>query len=232
MIPFPHFRYIFPPRAENALPADLLKTYDNGQYGAQPKLNGDCTLVFTNGRETHVYNRHRSKFKKTLKLSVADFQSLYRETLNGTKNKWMVLVGEYMAKSKTNEHGKTWNDKFVIFDIIVFDGIQLIGKTFRERIELLDKLYGKEETMITKDGVEKLNFMYATSTENVFRVKTYYDCFRGMWDTLVKLTPGTSGMYEGLVLKRLDAKLENGTSEKNNTSSQLKFRKSTKNYKN
>src|SRR3990172_10230228 len=68
MIPFPHFRYIFPPRAENALPADLLKTYDNSQYGAQPKLNGDCTLVFTNGKEVHVYNRHRNKFKKSLKI--------------------------------------------------------------------------------------------------------------------------------------------------------------------
>ena len=38
-------------------------------------------------------------------------------------------------------------------------------------------------------------------------------------------------MIEGLVLKRSNAKLELGTSELNNTKSQIKIRKSTKNYK-
>lgn len=249
MIPYNSFRYIYPPRPENALPADSLKRYDNGEYIAQPKFNGDCTVLFTNGIVAHVYNRHKEQFKKPLKIwdgtrpFVVDdgsgakppiktgWTSLHRETLNGVNNKWMILVGEYMAKSKNNERGERWNDKFVIFDIIAYDGMQLIGKTFRERIELLDKLYGKEESIITETGVEKLNFMYATTTKNVFRVKSYFDCFRGLWDTLVKLTPGTAGMYEGLVLKRADAKLENGASEKNNTTSQLKFRKSTKNYR-
>jgi hypothetical protein len=38
-------------------------------------------------------------------------------------------------------------------------------------------------------------------------------------------------MIEGLVMKRMNAKLELGTSENNNTKSQLKSRKPTKNYK-
>jgi len=37
-------------------------------------------------------------------------------------------------------------------------------------------------------------------------------------------------MYEGLVLKRLDGKLENGITESNNIRTQIKCRKSTKNY--
>ena len=37
-------------------------------------------------------------------------------------------------------------------------------------------------------------------------------------------------MYEGWVLKKRMAKLKNGLSEKNNTDSQMKFRKPTKNY--
>ena len=38
-------------------------------------------------------------------------------------------------------------------------------------------------------------------------------------------------MVEGLVLKRKSAKLEIGNTENNNTKSQLKARKATKNYK-
>ena len=37
-------------------------------------------------------------------------------------------------------------------------------------------------------------------------------------------------MYEGWVLKKITSKLKNGLSEKNNTDSQMKFRKPTKNY--
>jgi hypothetical protein len=37
-------------------------------------------------------------------------------------------------------------------------------------------------------------------------------------------------MYEGLVMKRKNAKLELGTNEMNNVKSQLKCRKATKNY--
>ena len=37
-------------------------------------------------------------------------------------------------------------------------------------------------------------------------------------------------MYEGWVLKKKGSKLKNGLSEKNNTDTQMKFRKPTKNY--
>jgi hypothetical protein len=38
-------------------------------------------------------------------------------------------------------------------------------------------------------------------------------------------------MIEGVVMKRCNAKLEVGSSELNNSKSQIKCRKSTKNYK-
>lgn len=226
MIPYPSFRYIFPPRAENALSPDALKDYDNGTYIAQPKLDGDCMLIFTNGIETHIMDRHKTPFKKSINDKMKSTVSkLHRETDTGTKNKWMVLVGEHMIKSKKNAEGKTWNEKYVIFDIIVFDGIQLIGKTFQERQDLLDKLYGKEEVALTKTGTYQDKFLYATEVEDVFRVKSFRDCFSAIWSDLTKIE-----MYEGLVIKRADAKLENGSTQKNNINSQLKFRKPTKNY--
>ena len=72
-------------------------------------------------------------------------------------------------------------------------------------------------------------------TENVFRpgsdsfyevIKDYKSQNKDLFD---KLTP--IDMIEGLVMKRKNARLELGTSENNNTKSQLKCRKATKNYK-
>ena len=71
----------------------------------------------------------------------------------------------------------------------------------------------------------KKEYLYKNS-ENVYRVKSYLNGFKDLFD---KLTP--IDMIEGLVLKRSNAKLELGTSELNNTKSQIKIRKSTKNYK-
>jgi len=228
MIKYSSYRYLYPPRAEKALSYNTLSTYDNGTYIAQPKLNGDCMLLFTNGVETIVMNRHKETFSKTIKL-LPSLKTLHRETLNeksgDEKNKWMILVGEHMTKSQKNAEGKIWNDKYVIFDIIAFDGMQLIGKTFAERQELLDKLYGKEEVALTKDGAYTDKFLYATEIPGVFRVKSFRDCFSALWADLIKIE-----MYEGLVLKKADAKLENGASQKNNVNSQVKFRKPTKNY--
>jgi len=226
MLPYTKFRYIFPPRAENALTPTALPTFDNGTYIAQPKLNGDCMLVFTNGIETIVMDRHKKPFSKNIKM-LPTLQKLHRETIAGEKhNKWMILVGEHMAKSKKNAEGKVWNDKFVIFDIIAFDNIQLIGKTFEERQELLDKLYGKEEIALLKNGGTYTDkFLYATEVEDVFRVKSFREFFSTIWSDLVKID-----MYEGLVLKRANAKLENGSTQLNNSNSQMKFRKPEKNY--
>ena len=130
---------------------------------------------------------------------------------------WIVLNGEYMNKNKSDETNKPFNHKFVIFDILAYDGDYLVGKTFEERVQLLDTLYGKVDS-------EK-EYLYKNS-ENVYRVKSYLNGFKDLFD---KLTP--IDMIEGLVLKRSNAKLELGTSELNNTKSQIKIRKSTKNYK-
>lgn len=219
------YRYIFPPRPENPSSPATLPNYDDGRsYLAQPKLNGDCMEVYTNGKEVILKNRHNESFSKDIKLEK-ELIKLHRQTLPGEVGKWMVLVGEYMVKSKKDKSGKPWNHKFVIFDIIVFDGVQLIGKTFEEREKLLDKLYGKNDLEVSETGVNQLDFLYTTNVPDCYRIKTYRNCFSKLWADLVKID-----MYEGLVLKRAKAKLENGLSEQNNHKSQVKFRKSTKNY--
>jgi ATP-dependent DNA ligase len=103
----------------------------------------------------------------------------------------------------------------MIFDILVFDNEHLIGKTFKERLEILHDML---------DFVDENDYCYKI-TDNIYLTKTFYTGFGEIWDKFVKID-----MLEGLVLKRKDAGLEPGTVENNNVMSQLKCRKSTKNY--
>ena len=173
-----------------------------------PKLNGSNITIFTNGVELHIYNRHNSPLTN-VKLSKEDFLSLHRG------NGWFVLNGEYMNKSKLNQKNQVFNHKLVIFDVLVYDGIQTIGTTFDERITLLNKLYKQTEY----DGfINKIS-------EDIYIVKSFYGNFDQTYQKLIQ-----TDMYEGWVLKKRNVKLKNGITEKNNTDSQMKFRKPTKNY--
>lgn len=208
MINYNRYRYIYPPRPEINLPSSELNKYDNGLWLGQPKLNGSNITIFTNGVELHVYNRHNSPLTN-VKMTKEEFLSLHRG------NGWIVLNGEYMNKSKSNVKNEVFNHKLVIFDVLVYEGVQTIGMTFDERIKLLNKLY----TQSDYDGfINKFS-------DNVYVVKSFYENFYQIYQKITQ-----TDMYEGWVLKKRNAKLKNGISEKNNTDSQMKFRKPTKNY--
>jgi len=93
----------------------------------------------------------------------------------------------------------------------------LLGSTFSERVQLLDSIYGTNDS--DKD------YLYSIS-DDVYRVKSYETGFKNTFDELTPID-----MIEGLVMKRKNAKLELGATELNNVKSQLKCRKPTKNYK-
>jgi hypothetical protein len=210
MAKYLNYRYIFPPRPKNAIPDSELGFWDNGSLIAQPKLNGSNCVIFTNGEKTIVMNRHNQRLTN-FNISDNEIRDIYRG------EGWMILNGEYMNKSKSDENNQVFNHKFVIFDILGFNGEYLVGKTFEERVILLDEIYGKVDS--DKEYLFKV-------TENVYRVKSYTVDFKNIFDKLTSID-----MLEGLVMKRKNARLELGTSENNNTRSQLKCRKATKNYK-
>ena len=208
MINYEKFRYIYPPRPEINLPSSELVKYDNGLWFGQPKLNGSNVIIFTNGTELHIYNRHNSPLSN-VKMTNQEFLSLYRG------KGWFVLNGEYMNKAKINSKGEAFNHKLVIFDVLVYNGTQTIGMSFDERIKLLNTLFKTTEY----DGyINKVD-------NNVYIVKSFYENFDTIYQKIVQID-----MYEGWVLKKRTSKLKNGLSEKNNTDSQIKFRKPTKNY--
>lgn len=205
------FKYIYPPRPKNAIPNSELNFYDNNSLIAQPKMNGSNCTIYTNGESFYVMNRHKQALTN-FKLSKEEILSMYKGD-----GEWMVINGEYLNKNKLDENGKPFNHKFIIFDIIVIDNNHLIGKTFEDRVIILDELYGKNKS-------EK-SYLYSVS-ENVYRVKTYYNDFSNLYNDLTRID-----VVEGLVLKRKNARLEIGLTENNNSRSQIKARKPTKNYK-
>jgi len=208
MIKYNSYRYIYPPRPEINLPSSELVKYDNGLWLGQPKLNGSNITIFTDGTKLHIHNRHNSSLTN-VKMTDQEFLSLHRG------NGWFVLNGEYMNKAKNNTKGEVFNHKLVIFDVLVYNGIQTVGTTFDQRTKLLNELFKSEKY---DDFINKIS-------DNVYIVKSFYENFSSTYEKIVQ-----TDMYEGWVLKKRSAKLKNGITEKNNTDSQLKFRKPTKNY--
>jgi ATP-dependent DNA ligase len=192
------------------VPQSELDFWDNGMLIGQPKMNGSNAVIFMNGKDVHFYNRHNQRMTN-VQLGKEELLELY------SGEGWMVINGEYMNKSKSDENGQVFNHKLVIFDTLVHNGTYLLGSTFQDRVNLMDNLFGKNESEKT--------YLYSV-TENIYRVKSYTSNFKEMFEELIKID-----MVEGLVMKRKSGKLEIGNTENNNTKSQIKFRKATKNYK-
>lgn len=206
---YPKYTYIYPPRPEVKIPSPAIIKFDDRSMVAQPKFNGSNCTLYLQAAEFTVGNRHQGTIGN-FKLKAPEILKLH----TGSKG-FRVVVGEYMNKSKKDATGKVWNDKFVIFDILVNDGVHLIGSTYEERLELLHDIY---TTRAYNEYVDQI-------TENCFLIKTFEGNFTALYNEVVKVD-----MLEGLVLKTKKAKLENGVSERNNQGWQLKARKSTKNY--
>lgn len=201
------YKYIYPPRPETKTPPESIKIYEERGFIGQPKLDGSCGVLFTAAHFAKLMTRHKKPFTREV-ISATE--------IGGERtDKFTVYAGEYMNKSKKGVDKKPLIG-FVIFDILVYDGVHLIGKTFVERQEILDRILLTEEY----DGfINKVK-----GGEYLYRVKN----FTNLEETYKKII--SINMYEGLVMKRPDAKLKPGLRPFNNTGWQVKVRKPTKNY--
>jgi len=201
------YKYIYPPRPEKSVHHSSLGLFVE-DYIAQPKLNGSLMMVYTDGKSLHLMNRHKTTL--SCKIPKEELLALHRGT------GWMVLCGEYMNKAKKDEQGKLWNHKFVVFDIVVYNNDYLLGTTFDERYDLLRELYPDN---LVKPHIHSIS-------NNCFRVNSIRYSFANMYYDIVK-----HDMYEGIVMKKGIAKLQNGMIQQQvNVNSQVKCRKPTKNY--
>jgi len=211
------FKYLYPPRPEYKTPNKDLHKYDNGDYVVQPKYNGSCCIVFTNGKELQVYNRHKELLSNVCK--DIEFVKLAKD------DNWYVYVGEYLNKGKLGETGIKEKDKFVIWDCLVWSGEYLIGKTIMERLELLERIYPCHRAVVNEDNLEMYEHLCCTEYKGIYKAPAYLNGFEWLYSQIVK-----TDLYEGLVLKKKNSKLQFGFQPLNNHEWQIKCRKETKIY--
>jgi len=209
------FKYLYPPRPEYKCPSVDLDKYDNGEYIGQPKYNGSCCIVFTNGKDLEVYNRHKEKLSLLTNYKEIDFRGLAQT------NNWYVFAGEYLNKGKLGETGEKERNKFIIWD-----GKHLVGETVQTRLELLEDSFPCQRARVGIEKMEMYDHLCCTELEGIYKAPSYTGNFKKLFTELVKVD-----MYEGFVLKKKDAKLTFGLQELNNHDWQLKCRKETKLYK-
>lgn len=218
MIPYLNFNYIYPPRPEFKIPPSELAKFDNGEYAVQPKYNGTCCLVFTNGNEVHIYNRHRQPLSNC--ATDIEFEKL------AFSDNWYVYAGEYLNKGKAGEFGSKEKDKFVIWDVLVWNNEYLVGDTLYTRLQLLEDTFPTQRGRVFSDGLELYSHLSFTEFNGIYKAPTYLNQFEYLYNDIVK-----TDLYEGLVIKKLDSKLAFGFQELNNHDWQVKCRKETKVYK-
>jgi ATP-dependent DNA ligase len=211
------YKYLFPPRPEQTTQNTELGKYDNGLYIAQPKYNGTCCNVFLSEKDLIVMNRHKRTI--TSDYSNIDLRGMHRG------NGWMVICGEFLNKNKKGEDGNPFNLKFVIWDILVYDNEYMIGSKLEDRLYLLEELYPCSGMAVNSEKIESYNHLCCTKQKNVYKAPSYIDKFESLYQSIVD-----TDLYEGVVLKRKDARLCYGLTEKNNNQWQIKCRKPTKSY--
>lgn len=200
---------IYPPRAKVRIREDKIVEYAD-KWWAQCKFNGTALIIFCFGGRLTIMNRHGKIY--AINIDEAEILSIF------PKSKDWIVCGEYMNKAKNDETGHPLRDKFIIWDITNFDGDDLIGMMFKDRIGLLLKNV-KRGKKSTRPYIEK------ELTDNIFIART----FQTQIENVFKLS--WIDMIEGIVLKRSDAPLKPCTRPDNNIEWQVKVRKGTKCYK-
>lgn len=202
-IPYIKKTYISPPRAENAIPPGLLKTYQRKNWIAQIKKNGTNSVIFVAPDKTvTAMGRHNNGHKlwEFTKASEALFK-----TLPG--HGWYVLNAELM-------HSKVagMRDINYIHDILVEDGDYLLGTTYAQR-------YARLLMLFLKDHAKGTNSHFILD-DHTWLAKNHSGSFVDLFDSL------SAPEDEGLVLKNLQGRLV----PKDNSGWSVKCRRPHKNF--
>jgi len=213
------YNYLYPPRPDKAIPDNMLHFYEQRGWVGQMKKNGTCTVVFVSPDGDVTYKtRHNDDHKMwaPTERSQKVFENL-------PQNGWHVFVCEVL-------HNKTSivKDTVYIFDILVWNGDLLVGKSFTERMDLLKEIFGIQED---ENVVALSDNSHYVLNSNAWLAKT----IEGGFEQIMRVAnnqkpPEGAPLDEGIVLKNPKAKLEMPGRAKSNSKWQVKCRIAHKNY--
>ncbi len=216
---YEEYNYLWPPRPEKPIPTTSIQFYEKRNWVAQLKMNGTCTVVFVSPEgELTFKTRHDDDHKNwtpTTK-STAIFDTLPR-------GNWHVFVCELL-------HSKTSmvKDTLYFFDVLVWEGEMLVGRTFTERMDLLQTIFdvGESDNVVSlgSDGYYILN-------SNAWLAKTITSDLNAAWRVAENQKPEEGApLIEGIVLKNPKSRLDLPGRQKDNGKWQVKCRIGHKNY--
>lgn len=197
--------FIYPPRPTSLITPAQLPSLEQEGYVAQVKANGSC-IVLSDGMAWNRHGQAKSNFK-------ADISAIPKDC---------IVVGEYLDKAKKAEGGEDMSHKLCLFDILQHKGKSLVGTSLADRIKLLWYLFPAEPAIVGGTPIQDMS----RHSEDIWIMHSYTEDFEQHYNRMIQ-----TDLYEGIVLKRLEARLEPGSRELNNSTWQVKIRKPCKNYR-
>jgi len=213
-LPYSRFSYIYPPRPKTAVPFGEIGPYRDGRWKAQLKLNGTRSLVCVSpDGEVDFWNRHRERHKawRPPPRIVDAVRELF------ACGKWVVLDAELLH----SKHASV-KDTLYFFGSLVLDGRYLVGETYETCYAGLVRVCGDRMTDVPGHG----GFTAQIGRGLWMARMIPHERWGEAW-ALAQANP----IVEGMVLKRVKARLEFGRSQDNNGSWMIRCRKSTKNFR-
>ena len=213
MIPFDNWRCFFPPRPRTAIPFSDTSRYADGRWQAQLKINGTRNIIAVSpDGEVDFWSRHKSRHRAWVP------PAWLKDEVRGrfACGKWTVLDSELLH----SKHPSVKNMLY-LFDALALDGQHLVGETYEARYSGLVAACGAVGPDVPGYGGH-----VAEVGRGLWLARMIpSDGWRGAWDVAAK-----NPIIEGLVLKRVKAKLEPGRAEENNGFWMIRVRKASKNY--
>jgi len=200
---YTQYGYMWPPRPEDAIPTSMLGFYEKQGWVGQIKKNGTCTVVFAE-KDVTFKTRHNDDHKAW--APKADHIEFFKTVADG---QWCVFEAELL-----HSKGGGIKDTFYIFDILVWQGENLVGTTFAERQALLFEIFPDRI-----DGGDHWKL-----TDRIWLAKPILKDFLQVWTDL------SAHEDEGIVLKNPNAKLKLCNKQNANKGWQIKCRRPHKNY--
>jgi len=214
-------RYIFPPRAQTALPRGDYGIFSELGWIAQYKYNDTrCMIKYSNTKPTQLWNRHAEMMRTFAANDELQEQLTHIQEQLGPG--YHLLDGGLLHQ----KHASIKNT-IVIWDILVHNGQHLLGTTYQERYKIIETLQQNKPYLYGEFTIGN------QITPNVFIPQNHqHNTWDQCWQEIDKinepfLKQNVGPVIEGLMFKDPNGILKPGFNEKNNGEWQVRSRITT-----
>lgn len=195
---------MYPPRPKSKINnLELAKYEKTKEWLVQRKFNGDRIVIHVKNEKVQFWNRHQ----KLLAVSANISKQILSLNLDKKLEYW--LDGEYLWKNG--------NNKIILFDVLQA-GRYLFGVSQIDRLQILDNL-------VKSQKFDKHTPYAIQISENIYRAENFLRDFSARYLDYLNLDE-----IEGLVLRKINSKLDNYGANEYTVPWIIRCRKPTRNY--